>query len=191
MAEFGAEIDATLSGDGTIPKERVLLWIDAASDSDLPTLAKLYRLTGEGYYRIQPDLGMERTCALIQRYLLECIRQNVTGDDEIESRFGACMSLHLWLRHLAEIGCDAAVVTRVAEAVTKLFLESEKDVRNAIETGFLEHALETAALRPYFEHWAADPRLQEAWRECLKWGEAHPDYVWNLTQRKTAPTGKE
>jgi hypothetical protein len=37
--------------------EKVLLWMDAAED--LLTLAKLYRPTGESYYRIQPDLGRE------------------------------------------------------------------------------------------------------------------------------------
>lgn len=191
MREFIAEIDAALSGDGPIPKKRALLWIDTASDSDLSTLAKLYRLTGEGYYRIQPELGMEPTCALVQRYLLQCIRQNITDDDEIENRFEACMSLHLWLRHLIETGGTRAIVTQVAQAITKLFLESNEDVRYTIETGFLEHALETAALRPYFEHWAADPKLQRAWDECVKWGEAHPDYTWNLTQRKSAPTGED
>jgi hypothetical protein len=58
------DIDTALSGDGTIPSEQVLSWIDAAADSDLPTLSKLYRLTGEGYYRIQPELGSHavRTC---------------------------------------------------------------------------------------------------------------------------------
>ena len=74
MTGPGLEIDAALSGDGPIASEQVLSWIDAAADSDLLTLSKLYRLTGEGYYRIQPELGRGPTCALIQRYLLGCIR---------------------------------------------------------------------------------------------------------------------
>jgi len=59
MVEFRSDIDAALSGDGPIPKARVISWIEAATDSDLSTLSKLYRLTGEGYYRIQPELGRE------------------------------------------------------------------------------------------------------------------------------------
>jgi hypothetical protein len=191
MTEFDSEINAALSDDGPVLRENVLQWIDATADSDLPTLSKLYRLTGEGYYRIQPELGMEPTCALIQRYLLGCIRKNVTDTDEIENRFEACMSFHLWLRHLIEIGNSSAILAGAASAVTQLFLESDEGVRYTIETGFLEHALETAALRPYFEHWAADPRLQSAWHPALEWGKAHPDYMWNLTRKPLTKTDNE
>jgi len=78
MTGPGPDIDTALSSDGPIANEQVLSWIDAAADSDLPTLPKLYRLTGEGYYRIQPELGRGPTCALIQRYLLGCIRDGAT-----------------------------------------------------------------------------------------------------------------
>ena len=77
MNYYGPEIDGALSGQGPIPKDKVLLWIESAKD--LPTLAKLYRLTDESYYRIDPELGKIATCSLIQRYLLECIRQNVAA----------------------------------------------------------------------------------------------------------------
>ncbi len=49
--------------------------------------------------------------------------------------------------------------------------------------GFLEHAPETAALRPYFEHWANDDRMKEAWERALAWGEAHPDAMENAFRR--------
>ncbi len=67
MQDFGPDIDAALFSDGPISREKIILWIENAND--LSTLAKLYRLTGEGYYRIQPELGQEKTCNLIQRYL--------------------------------------------------------------------------------------------------------------------------
>ena len=69
------DIIAALSSDGPIRKEQVTSWIDAVNDSDLQTLSKLYRVTGEGYYRIQPELGMAPTCALVQRYLIGCVRE--------------------------------------------------------------------------------------------------------------------
>ena len=50
MTDFGRDIDAAPSGDEPIPRDKVVLWIDRAAD--LATLAKLYRLTGDGYYRI-------------------------------------------------------------------------------------------------------------------------------------------
>ncbi len=176
------EIDATLEGSGPIPRDRVVRWIGHAAD--LRTLAKLYRLTDEGYSRIQPDLGMDVTCALIQRYMLQCIRENVEHDDEVLSRFDAAMDLHGWLRHLLSMGGTEKILHDAAAVITELFLNSGEDVRYTLETGFLEHALETEALRPYFEHWATDPVLRVAWEPALSWGKAHPDYMARLIDGK-------
>jgi hypothetical protein len=175
--DYRREIDAALSSQDSIPKDKVLLWIESAGD--LTTLAKVYRLTGDGYYRIKPELGREAECRAVQRYLLECIRQDVTDNEEIESRWEAAATLHFWLRHLLEKGDSSDVITGAAKAVTDLFLTNE-EVRDAIEMGFLEHALETSALRQYFEHWSRDERLREAWERALEWGKAHPDYTWDL-----------
>ena len=178
MTDFGPEIDAALSTDAPIPRDKVLSWISAASD--LRTLAKLYRLTGESYCRIQPDLGRAETCGLIQRYLLQCISQNVTGCDDIEGRWEAAQTLHAWFCHLSEQKDSSDVLTTAANAVTELFLASGDDVRIAIEQGFLEHALEMTALRPYFEHWSADTRLRDTWERALEWGKAHPGFTWEM-----------
>ena len=181
MADFGSEISAAVLTEEKIPRDKVLRWIDSAAD--LSTLAKLYRITGEFYYRIDPDLGKEATCSLIQRYLLECIRQGVQDEnEEIEERWEAAQSLHVWFRHILEMGDSSAILTRATRGVADLFLTSGDDIRNAIEQGFLEHALETADLRPYFEYWSRDERLRDAWQRALKWGEAHPDYMWGLFQ---------
>lgn len=180
MSEFDSDISAALLDDQPIPRKRVLDWIKTAAS--LSTLSKLYWLTGESYYRIQPDLGREATCELIQRYLLECIRLDVADDEEIEGRYEAAQSLHAWFCHLLETEDTSAVLAGAARAITQLYLASGEEVRNAIETGFLEHALETPALRPYFEHWSSDARLHSAWDRALEWGKAHPDFVRGLLQ---------
>jgi hypothetical protein len=183
MARPDTDIDAALFSEGPIRREQVVSWIDAAADSDLRTLSKLYRLTGEGYHRIQPELGRGPTCGLIERYLLGCVRDGVTDNNEIQERYEAAESLHVWFRHLVGMDATSSVLTAAAEGLKKLYLESGEDVRAAIETGFLEHALETAALRSYFEKWASDPRLEPALKRALEWGEAHPDYMAGLFQR--------
>ena len=94
MRDFRREIDEALLSDRHIPKQEALSWIERAND--IRTLSKLYRLTRERYYQIQPDLGKEATCALIQRCLLQCIEENVVDDDEIEDRWEAAQALHLW-----------------------------------------------------------------------------------------------
>ncbi len=176
MTDLAAEIDAAISGQGSIPRETVVRWIAAADD--IFTLSTLYRLTDEAYYRIQPELGRDTTCRLVLHYLLECIRQNVTGNDEVEDRWEAARTLHAWFCSLNEKKGTASVLKGAAEAITRTFLEGDTEIRNAVEQGFLEHALEMPGLRPYFEHWASDDRLRPAWSRAIEWGDAHPEYTW-------------
>jgi hypothetical protein len=119
--------------------------------------------------------------------------QDEDEDEEIEERWEAAQSLHVWFRHILEMGGSSEILTRATHAVTELFLTGGDDIRNALEQGFLEHALETAALRPYFEYWSGDERLRDAWERALKWGIAHPDYMWGLFQEldRTVRENKE
>ncbi len=181
MAGFHAEIDAVMSGTDPIPRESAIRWIAAADD--IFTLSKLYRLMDQGYHRIKPELGADTTCALIQRYLLECIRQNLTGRDDIEDRWEAARTLHAWFCHLAEQSAAAPLLERAAQAITVTYLEGNEEIRTAIEQGFLEHALETAALWTYFKHWSSDDRLRPAWDRAMEWAKAHPDYTWGLLKK--------
>jgi hypothetical protein len=175
-----AEVGAALHSTKPIARHDVVRWIAAADD--ISTLSQLYRLTGERYYSINPELGRDETCSLIQRYLLECIRLNVTGRDDIQDRWEAAQTLHAWFCNLMEQDA-ATVLNRAAQAITELFLKGDDEVRNAIEAGFLEHALETEALRPYFEHWSTDERLCPAWARAIEWGKAHPDFTWGMLKQ--------
>jgi hypothetical protein len=188
------DLDTALESKEPINRATVVAWIDDASD--LQTLAKLYRLTGEGYYRIQPELGKEAGCALIVRYLLGCIAENVVieenieDDTEILERYEAAMMLHGWFRQIVGMNDSVQVLNAAAKSVTDMYLRSSQDVRVAIETGFLEHVLETAALRPYFEYWSRDERLKPAWDRAIKWADAHPDYMAKLFSGSRNP-GKD
>jgi hypothetical protein len=182
MIDFNSEIDRALATNAMISREDVVQWID--STSDLPTLEKLYRLTGQGYDRIQPELGSDITCGLIQRFLLQCIHEDVHDDDRIPTRWEAAHTLHTWFFHLAQMESDnSAILGRAADAVAQCFLAGDDAARNAIEQGFLEHALEMRSLRHFFESWSTDDTLRPAWERAMEWAEDHPDYTWNLLQQ--------
>ena len=90
------------------------------------------------------------------------------------------MSFQAWFLRLLELKKDA-VLRQAAQAITDLYL-SDESTRCTIETAFLEHALETAGLRPYFENWSRDERLREGWRMAMEWANAHPDYMAKIYQ---------
>jgi hypothetical protein len=182
MDDTASEIDAALATDATIPREKVVHWID--STSDLRTLEKLYRLTGQGYDRIQPELDSDITCGLIQRFLLQCIREDVHDDNEIPPRWEAAYTFSTWFFHLAQMKEDnSTILRRAAEGVTQLYLASDDAARIAIEQGFLEHALEMKSLHGFFEQWSSDDRLRPAWERAMEWAGDHPNYTWDLLQQ--------
>jgi hypothetical protein len=170
MTDFSGDLDAALEGSEPVARVDVLRWIEKATD--LPTLSKLYRVTGEHYYRIHPELGKDAACTAIQRYLLECIRQNVQGNEQIKDRREAAETLHLWFRQLVEMGDATDVLGRAAQAIRELFLNSDVEIRAAIEHGFLARALESVSVRPFFESWSSDLRLRETWGRALEWQSA-------------------
>jgi hypothetical protein len=181
MSEVASAVQAAIDSGTPIPRDLVVEWCQAADD--IRSLALLYRLTGEAYERIQPPLGQQETCQLIQKYLLACIRLN-PGDGCAFSRYQGAWTLLSWFQHLSRLADTTPVLRDVASAVTQLYLESDAEVRTAIETGFLEHVLEDEEFRPLFAGWAHDNRLREAWHAALAWGEAHPGFTRGLATRQ-------
>jgi hypothetical protein len=178
MSEIEKAAESALAGSGSIPRERVVAWCNEAQD--VRTLALLYRLTGEAYDRIEPELGMRETCALVSRYLLECIRTD-TRDGVAFTRYEAASALESWFDHLSDALEDTTgILCESVRALTSLYLASSADIRLAIETGFLEHALEQERFWPLFQHWQGDERLRESWEAALAWGKAHPNFTRSL-----------
>ncbi len=132
MSNSNREIDPGLLSEYTIPKERVVAWIESAKAKDIRALSKLYRLTRDRYYQIEPALGHKITCGLIQCYLLRCIEEDVTDDtednedladnDKIEGRWEAAESLYIWFRHMLETRNSSEILATAARAVTQTFL---------------------------------------------------------------------
>jgi hypothetical protein len=180
MNELSQSIEDALQSEGPIPRELVRRWMQDATTVEVDAL--LYKLTGEAWNRIEPPLERGETCALIERYLLGCIRENPQGGVAL-SRYGAAGELEAWFDHLASIDDTAEILRGVVASVTTLFLTGDDHIRGAIETGFLEHVLEQATLRPLFSHWTHDERLQDAWQHALAWGQAHPNFMKSLRAR--------
>jgi hypothetical protein len=173
-------IRAALASTDAIPRQQVRQWIERADTVAVDAL--LYGLTRDAWHRIQPTLERDETCALIQRYLLRCIRED--PDESVAlTRYQAAGELEGWFDLLAAHEDTHAIAHGVAAAVTDLFLTGDAATRGAIETGFLEHVLEQRSLRSFFAHWAHDERLQDAWRHALAWGDAHPNFMKGLREQ--------
>ncbi len=188
MDELNRSILNALESDGPIPRQRVRGWIQQAATVQAD--AQLYKLTREAWSRIEPRLEMAETCTLIERYLLGCIREDPQGGVAL-TRYEAAGELEAWFDLLAHKEDTGEILQSAVDAVTTLFLAGDDHVRRAIETGFLEHVLEQAPMRPLFSHWARDERLQEALRLALAWGHAHPNFTKSLRAELRAASDDE
>ena len=177
MSQLRKAIQLAIESDGAVPRQQVRHWIQSVDSVEIEAL--LYRLTQEALSRIEPQLDSDEVCALIQRYLLRCIREDPKGGVAL-SRYEAAGELEGWFDYLSQREDAHDIVQGVVVAVTDLFLSGDGDIRRAIETGFLEHVLEQRTLRHWFAHWAYDERLEEAWRLALAWGDAHPNFMKGL-----------
>jgi hypothetical protein len=173
MINLSAEVEVALAGTATIPRTEYERWIRG----DLRTRARVYALTASHWSRIHPEPSGEQHCRFMADYLIECLLQNPEGDDFLHSGFDAADEIAAWLKHLVKTPDGKAVLTEVAGCLAVAYKAADPTIRNRIETGALEHALESRAVRPFFDSWGTDPILRHAHEHALAWGLAHTDQV--------------
>ena len=130
-----------------------------------------------GKIRPQPDPGW--LYGQMSSYLLQCI---IHGSDDhpdgrdasAHSPFEAAHELVVWFNwYISVEELDPKTIQPSIDRIEAAFRDGDDRIRNCIETGFLEHVLETPGNRHYFAHWAHDPMLSESYTEALRWGVAH------------------
>lgn len=145
-------------------------------ESDLELWAAVYDVLGPGWKLIVPEPDMDETCVFITRYLLRCIHENVRDNDEVPNGYEAAWELAACLKHWADkLPETQAVLSAAAAQFTAAYRAGDEAERECLLNGMLEHALESAAVRPYFDSWRRDTMLSGAWRLAMEWAIAHGD----------------
>lgn len=171
--DFSSEIEAAINSPGDINQADYRRWVE---QGDLASRARVYALALSHWSRIQPAPQVSEYWAFATDYLLETLVADSQGElDYIHSGFEAAHELAAWLKHIVKEPEGEAVVADVAHRLAAAYRASDQTTRNRIETGALEHALESRRVRPFFDAWAADPVLREAYEPALQWGLAHAE----------------
>src|SRR4051812_45690376 len=111
MTDVTQLIRVALKSKDAIPRQHIRQWIKNADTVAVEAL--LYELTRDAWNRIQPTLERDETCALIQGYLLRCIRENPT-DGLALTRYEAAAELEGWFDRLAAREDTHDIAQRVA-----------------------------------------------------------------------------
>jgi hypothetical protein len=165
------EVEVALSATGPIPKAEYERWVCG----DLPTQARVYALTASHWARIDPEPSAAARCRFMADYLIGCLIQNPESDGFLHTGFEAGYEIAAWLKHLAQTVDGSASLTDMANRLAVAYKAADPTTRNRIETGALEHALESRAVRPFFDDWGTDPMLRDAYEHALAWGIAHTE----------------
>jgi hypothetical protein len=171
MNDLNFEVEAALFGSSAIPRADYEQWIRG----DLRTRARVYALTELHWSRIHPEPSGPIHCRFMADYLIECVLQNPEGDDYVHTGFEAAYEIAAWLKHLATIPDGLIVLADVADRLANSYKVADETTRNRIQTGALEHALESPSVRPFFDSRGIDPILRHAYEEALAWGLAHTE----------------
>lgn len=170
--DWSHEVESVLHGSGDVSKSDYLRW---ATGGDLPTQARAYELSAREWSRIAPEPTMDEQCGFMAAYLLRCLVEDPPPDGFVHGGIQAGHALAAWLKHLSSVPAARRIIREVAHRMAEAYRRGSGDVQDRIETGALEHILESPLLRPYFEGWADDPVLRGAYRAAAEWGEAHTD----------------
>lgn len=135
---------------------------------------RLLEFVRENRARIFPVPDDDWMCIELVAYYLDCITQTDRDAEVLTTPFEAAdalVQLFNWLLFVPADGQQRAA--EVAVRLAERYREGSPEIQNRIETGFLEHALETPEARPIFDFWSRDPVLAESYSAALAWGLAH------------------
>jgi hypothetical protein len=159
----------------SIQREQLRDWMACP---DIRIRGAAYVLLTECWSRITPSIGMEETGCFAIRYLLDCLIENHESEDYLLGGFEAGHALAGWLKSLARHEDARPILADTARQLADLYRHADDKSRNRIETGAVEHILESPTLRQDYAFWKDDPLLRPAYEACLAWGLAH-ESAWS------------
>lgn len=142
--------------------------------ADIEQRWRLLEFVRENRARIVPVPDDDWMCRELVAFYLDCITQADRGVEVLTTPFEAAdafVQLFNWLLLVPADGQQRAA--QIAVRLAERYRGGSPEIRNRIETGFLEHALETPEARPIFDFWSRDLVLAESYCAALKWGLAH------------------
>jgi hypothetical protein len=139
--------------------------------ADIDHRGHILEFVRENKSRIRPAPDDEWMCSELVTYYLDCVIRADSDVNTMDTPFEAAHALvgiFNWL--LLDTADGRQTAENLAKRLADLFHGGSPEIQNRIETGFLEHALETPIARSIFAFWSRDPLLTESHSAALKWG---------------------
>ncbi len=144
-------------------------------DGDLRVRGAAYYFLQRARDRIVPPLSTAEQCSFMLDYLFECLLLDPESDDYLYSGFEAAGELSGWVKRLERVGNNDRLISQIVQRLTQAYIAADENTRNRIETGAVEHMMESPSMRKYFASWKGDSTLGTAYELCLQWGIDHEE----------------
>jgi len=154
--------------DRTISLEVVEGWMRS---SDIHVRGCLYTMLVDSvrFKHVSPPLEAERVSEFVVDYLIDCVARDPESE-WADSRYLAGHALAAWMKQFLSGDIQSAeALRRTKKRLEALYREGDDGARDAIVNAVLEHAFEDRSLKKYFDDWARDPALGEAYRLAQDW----------------------
>jgi hypothetical protein len=164
-----------LLSSGPVPREQLRA---VAMSGSLQVQAEVLNVLTDstGIDRIIPPLKPNDYQSIALKYLSRCIAANpdVSADDPdeiVHSRWGATYEMANWFVWLwKKYPTDRSAVTKVKDVIKELYLRGDRDTREALIQGTLEHLFENPDVVQLFSDWSsAEAELRAAYEQAIKW----------------------
>jgi hypothetical protein len=138
--------------------------------------ADAYFCLSERWGRIHPEMEIWFTKPFVFDFLFRSVaepHESTDPDSHALSCYEAARGLLGILCQWGHCQEGKSIIADLIERVDSTFLAGGEAVRDCIENGFLEHALEYPEFRPLFVHWPDRPEMRDAHARALQWGCAY------------------
>lgn len=158
---------------GPIPLDLVRRWMQC---DDIEVQGQSAELLSYAPYweRITPAVEENELGDLLLPYFKRCLIENPSSD-LADSRYSIARELVSWFsaQQAEKDVFSQTFLLRIKEMLATLYIQSGKEIRNAVIDGFLEHVLEEQRWRPFFKDWKSHSLLRIAYNRAMKWAIKH------------------
>lgn len=165
-----SSVVTALQSNGPVSAEEVLRWM---RDGELRVRGAAYHFLQRARDRIVPPLSIAEQCSFMLDYLFECLLVHPQPGDYLHSGFEAARELAAWVNQLECSGENDGYIRYIIQRLTEAYIAADDATRHRIETGAVEHMMESPSMRKYFASWKDDPTLGTAYKMCIQWGRDH------------------
>ena len=163
--------------DLPIQVEDVRRWGESEDVEELGAVVGL--LSNERFYRfIQPPPTYDDCAPILKRYFVRCMAENPDGRWS-DSGYLAAHGLNIWFRSVwRDENLPKTARADLKTWIAEIYRSGDREFRDALLLGALEHMFEDREIREFFSDWKNDPLLSDAYSEACEFGDVPQAVAW-------------